>query len=76
MFGSTGTCSACGKAIPAFEFVMRARNNNYHLECFTCDTCKMRFCVGDKFYLSLDNRVLCEQDMNMQQKDSKTNAKR
>lgn len=62
MFGATGTCSACSKAIPAFEMVMRARNNNYHLDCFACEVCQQRFCVGDKFFLSLDNRVLCERD--------------
>lgn len=41
--------------------VMRAKGNNYHLECFGCQRCNHRFCVGDKFYL-LDNRVLCEYD--------------
>ena len=71
MFGSPGQCSACAKPIPAFEFVMRARDNRYHLDCFTCQVCKARFCVGDKFYLSLDNRVLCEQDMNLTKKTAK-----
>ncbi|CAB0009945.1 unnamed protein product [Nesidiocoris tenuis] len=33
LFGSTGYCSACSKIIPAFEMVMRARTNVYHLEC-------------------------------------------
>jgi hypothetical protein len=41
--------------------VMRAKENTYHLECFACQRCSHRFCVGDKFYL-LDNRVLCEYD--------------
>lgn len=40
---------------------MRAKSYNYHLECFACQRCNHRFCVGDKFYL-LDNRVLCEYD--------------
>jgi len=61
LFGSTGICSACRKTIPAFEMVMRAKSNNYHLECFACQRCDHRFCVGDKFYL-LDNRILCEYD--------------
>ena len=44
------------KVIPAFEMVMRARANVYHLECFACQQCGHRFCVGDHFYLH-DNQV-------------------
>lgn len=39
MFGATGFCSLCNKQIPAFEMVMRARGNVYHLECFKCEAC-------------------------------------
>ncbi|KAK8784885.1 hypothetical protein V5799_008751 [Amblyomma americanum] len=41
--------------------VMRARGNVYHLECFACQQCNHRFCVGDRFYLH-ENRILCEYD--------------
>ncbi|XP_031559657.1 LIM domain only protein 3-like [Actinia tenebrosa] len=61
LFGNRGFCSVCCKAIPAFEMVMRARDNVYHLECFSCQRCNQRFCVGDKFYL-LNNRILCVDD--------------
>ncbi|XP_050039115.1 uncharacterized protein [Dermacentor andersoni] len=61
LFGTTGLCSACNKTIPAFEMVMRARGNVYHLECFACQHCNHRFCVGDRFYL-FDNKILCEYD--------------
>ncbi|XP_034323214.1 LIM domain only protein 3-like isoform X1 [Crassostrea angulata] len=61
LFGTTGYCSACSKMIPAFEMVMRAKSNVYHLECFACQQCNHRFCVGDKFYLC-DNKILCEYD--------------
>merc|ERR1711952_603051 len=52
---------ACKKIIPAFEMVMRARTNVYHLECFACQECGHRFCVGDQFFL-YDNKVLCGPD--------------
>lgn len=42
LFGTTGYCSACNKVIPAFEMVMRARTNVYHLECFACQQCNHR----------------------------------
>ncbi|KAJ8679301.1 hypothetical protein QAD02_015088 [Eretmocerus hayati] len=61
LFGNTGHCSACNKPIPAFEMVMRAKTNVYHLECFACQQCYHRFCVGDRFYLC-ENKILCEYD--------------
>jgi len=42
LFGTTGYCSACSKLIPAFEMIMKARNNVYHLECFACQRCSQR----------------------------------
>ncbi|CAL9682020.1 unnamed protein product [Knipowitschia caucasica] len=61
LFGVTGTCAACSKLIPAFEMVMRARDNVYHLDCFCCQLCNQRFCVGDKFFLK-NNMILCQSD--------------
>ncbi|KAL6437867.1 hypothetical protein ACFW04_004296 [Cataglyphis niger] len=61
LFGNTGCCAACNKQIPAFEMVMRARTNVYHLDCFACQQCTHRFCVGDRFYLC-ENKILCEYD--------------
>ncbi|XP_076313275.1 LIM domain only protein 3-like isoform X1 [Tachypleus tridentatus] len=61
LFGTTGLCSACNKTIPAFEMVMKAGSNVYHLDCFVCQCCNHRFCVGDKFYLS-NGKILCEYD--------------
>jgi len=43
LFGTTGYCSVCSKVIPAFEMVMRARGNVYHLECFACQQCNHRY---------------------------------
>ncbi|XP_055342790.1 LIM domain only protein 3-like isoform X2 [Paramacrobiotus metropolitanus] len=61
LFGGVGHCSSCKKQIPAFELVMRANGNVYHLECFNCHNCSYRFCVGDRFYL-WNNQILCEMD--------------
>ncbi|XP_024085643.1 uncharacterized protein LOC106665370, partial [Cimex lectularius] len=48
LFGHTGYCAACSKVIPAFEMVMRARNNVYHLECFACQQCNHSTTVVSK----------------------------
>ncbi|XP_076675986.1 LIM domain only protein 3 isoform X2 [Andrena cerasifolii] len=61
LFGNTGNCAACKKYIPPFELVMKAKTNVYHLDCFACQQCFNRFCVGDRFYLC-ENKILCEYD--------------
>ena len=43
MFGTSGNCAACCKPIPAFEMVMRAKSNVYHLDCFACQQCHQRY---------------------------------
>lgn len=55
LFGNTGYCAACSKVIPAFEMVMRARANVYHLECFACQQCNHRS-VFTPHLLSVTNR--------------------
>ena len=42
LFGTSGNCAACCKVIPAFEMVMRAKSNVYHLDCFACQQCHQR----------------------------------
>jgi len=59
LFGATGICSRCLKTIPPLEMVMRAREHVYHLDCFACQVCRYRFCVGDRFYLHY-NTVRCQ----------------
>ncbi|CAL8326036.1 unnamed protein product [Gadus morhua 'NCC'] len=54
LFGVPGNCAACSKLIPAFEMVMRARDNVYHLD-------RQRLCVGDTFFLK-NNMILCQVD--------------
>ncbi|XP_074654558.1 LIM domain transcription factor LMO4.1-like isoform X2 [Tubulanus polymorphus] len=61
MFGSSGTCAACGQSIPASEFVMKAQTNVYHLKCFTCVSCHNQLQPGDRFGV-VNGSLFCEQD--------------
>ncbi|KAF5395280.1 LIM domain only protein 3 [Paragonimus heterotremus] len=61
LYGRTGECVVCQKRIFAFELVMRIFESAYHLNCFCCQRCQMRFCVGDRFYV-YRQAILCEQD--------------
>ncbi|KAI5645158.1 LIM domain-containing protein [Phthorimaea operculella] len=75
LFGNTGYCAACNKVIPAFEMVMRARSNVYHLECFACQQCNHsattgmyhhHLCTSRKFgYCAACNKVIPAFEMVM-----------
>lgn len=55
LFGNTGACSACNKIIPAYEMVMRAKYNVYHLECFACFACQHRWDIFLSFFSHLND---------------------
>lgn len=63
IFGHAGRCAGCQKPIPPYEMVMRANENAYHMDCFACQLCQYRFCVGDRFHLwpsaSSQKRIVC-----------------
>uniref|UniRef100_UPI00398EC943 LIM/homeobox protein Lhx9-like n=1 Tax=Pristiophorus japonicus TaxID=55135 RepID=UPI00398EC943 len=42
-------CSRCQLGIPASEMVMRAREEVYHVSCFTCAVCRQALVTGDLF---------------------------
>lgn len=59
IFGRAGHCAACKKSIPPYELVMRAQENAYHMDCFACQQCQYRFCVGDRFHLTEAHCIVC-----------------
>ncbi|KAI6216877.1 LIM domain only protein 3 [Aphelenchoides fujianensis] len=63
LFGTSGVCARCFRAVPPLEYVMRAKNHVFHLNCFSCARCNGRFCVGDYFFL-VGSAVYCPADYN------------
>jgi len=61
MFGSSGSCAACRQPIPASQLVMRARQDAYHVDCFTCAVCGVRLVPGDRFAV-VSGSLVCEND--------------
>lgn len=59
IFGQHGHCAVCKKSIPPYEMVMRANENAYHMDCFACQQCQYRFCVGDRFHLTDKLKIIC-----------------
>ena len=54
-------CARCSQAIFPEDYVRWARNNVYHIRCFTCVDCHKELSTGDELYI-LDNRLLCKRD--------------
>lgn len=54
-------CSGCLEKIAPTEFVMRALECVYHLNCFCCCVCDRQLRKGDEFVLK-DGQLLCKGD--------------
>lgn len=57
-------CTRCGHGIQPNELVMRARDNIYHIQCFTCNWCNTTLAQGDYFGLK-DRDVYCRTHYEM-----------
>ncbi|XP_065062494.1 LIM domain only protein 3-like [Rhopilema esculentum] len=64
LFGPMQQCCACKKAIMSCDHVIKVSQEAiFHLQCFKCDVCHRRFCVGEKFIFDREgNTVLCIAD--------------
>lgn len=54
-------CSGCMEKIAPTEFVMRALECVYHLNCFCCCVCDRQLRKGDEFVLK-EGQLLCKVD--------------
>lgn len=54
-------CSGCMEKIAPTEFVMRALECVYHLNCFSCCVCDRQLRKGDEFVLK-EGQLLCKVD--------------
>lgn len=54
-------CSGCMEKIAPTEFVMRALECVYHLNCFCCCVCDRQLRKGDEFVLK-EGQLLCKFD--------------
>ena len=59
LFGTK--CDKCYRSFGKNDFVMRAKNKIFHLECFTCVACEKQLVPGDEFALR-DDGLFCRED--------------
>ena len=53
------------------DFVMRARENVYHIDCFRCVACSRQLIPGDEFALK-DDELFCKADHDVVERSSST----
>ncbi|XP_033108816.1 insulin gene enhancer protein isl-1-like [Anneissia japonica] len=65
LFGTK--CAKCHLGFSKNDFVMRARNKIYHIDCFRCVACTRQLIPGDEFALREDG-LFCKEDHDVLEK--------
>ena len=60
LFGTK--CAKCSRSVTKNDFVMRAKNQIYHIDCFRCIACSRQLVPGDEFALQRGQRNCGESD--------------
>ena len=59
MYGSK--CDKCFRHFSKDDYVMRAKNKIFHMNCFRCAACEKQLVPGDEFALKHDE-LFCKED--------------
>ena len=59
LFGTK--CEKCCRSFGKTDFVMRAKNKIFHLDCFRCVACEKQLIPGDEFALRREG-LFCKED--------------
>lgn len=69
LFGTK--CAKCSRSVTKNDFVMRAKNQIYHIDCFRCIACSRQLVPGDEFALREDG-LFCKEDNEIVEKATAT----
>ena len=67
LFGAK--CDKCGCTFGKSDYVMRAKNRIFHLECFRCVACQRQLIPGDSFALR-DDGLFCNQHHRLDKEEA------
>lgn len=62
-------CAKCDQTFMKNDFVMRAKDNAYHIDCFRCVACSRQLIPGDEFALREDG-LFCKADHDVVERAS------
>ena len=62
LFGTK--CTKCSLGFSKNDFVMRAKNKIFHIDCFRCVACSRQLIPGDEFALR-DDGLFCRADIDI-----------
>ncbi|KAM7450792.1 Insulin protein enhancer protein isl-1 [Porites harrisoni] len=69
LFGTK--CAKCSRSVTKNDFVMRAKSQIYHIDCFRCIACSRQLVPGDEFALREDG-LFCKEDNEIVEKATAT----
>ena len=69
LFGTK--CAKCSRTVTKTDFVMRAKNQIYHIDCFRCVACSRQLVRGDEYALREDG-LFCKEDHEIVEKATAT----
>ena len=64
LFGAK--CDKCGCPFGKSDYVMRAKNRIFHLECFRCAACARQLIPGDSFALREEAGLFCNEHAKLE----------
>lgn len=69
LFGTK--CHKCACPFSKNDFVMRAKEKIFHMECFRCTACDRELKSGDEFVLREGSAIYCKQDYDQMEAKTK-----
>ncbi|XP_067057321.1 insulin gene enhancer protein ISL-1-like isoform X1 [Acropora muricata] len=70
LFGTK--CAKCSRSVTKNDFVMRAKNQIYHIECFRCLACSRQLVPGDEYVLREPDGLFCKEDNEIVERAAQT----
>jgi insulin gene enhancer protein ISL-1 len=67
LFGAK--CDKCGCPFGKSDYVMRAKNRIFHLECFRCAACARQLIPGDSFALREEAGLFCNEHAKLEKEE-------
>ena len=55
-------CQGCLGSFRPDDLIRRAKNDYFHVNCFTCSVCHRQLATGDEFLVADQHQLVCKDD--------------